>query len=53
MLCSATQFYADFGMLAAGVLNRRRLTRKDCDAAAETMTRVILDRCCGPHASSR
>ncbi len=53
MLWSATQFYADFGMLAADVLNRRRLTRKDFDAAAETMTRVILDGCCGPPASSQ
>ena len=46
MLWSATQFYADFGMLAADVLNRRRLTRTDFDAAAETMIRVILDGCC-------
>ena len=53
MLWSATQFYADFGMLAADVLNRRRLTRKDFDAAAETMTRVILDGCCAPPASSQ
>ena len=53
MLWSATQFYADFGMLAADVLNRRRLTHKDFDAAAETMTRVILDGCCGPPASPR
>ena len=53
MLWSATQFYADFGMLAADVLNRRRLTRQDFDAAAETMTRVILDGCCAPPASSQ
>ncbi len=53
MLWSATQFYADFGMLAADVLNRRRLTHKDFDAAAETMTRVILDGCCAPPASSQ
>ena len=46
MLWSATQFYADFGALAADVLEKRRLTRKDFDAAAETMTRVILDGCC-------
>ena len=45
---SATQFYADFGALAADVLEKRRLTRKDFDAAAETMTRVILDGCCTP-----
>ncbi len=53
MLWSATQFYADFGMLAADVLNRRRLTRMDFDTAAETMTRVILDGCCAPPASSQ
>ena len=53
MLWSATQFYADFGMLAADVLGRRRLTRTDFDAAAETMTKVILDGCCGPAASSQ
>ena len=46
VLWSATQFYADFGMLAADVLNRRKLTRKDFDAAADTMIRVILDGCC-------
>ena len=48
MLWSATQFYADFGTLAADVLEKRRLTRKDFDSAAETMTRVILDGCCTP-----
>lgn len=53
MLWSATQFYADFGALAADVLDRRRLTRADFDAAAETMTRVILDGCCEPPRSSR
>ena len=53
MLWSATQFYADFGMLAADVLNRRQLTRTDFDTAAETMTRVILDGCCAPPASSQ
>ncbi len=53
MLWSSTQFYADFGMLAADVLNRRRLTRKDFNTAAETMTRVILDGCCAPPASSQ
>ncbi len=52
MLWSATQFYADFGMLAADVLGRRRLTRADFDAAAETMTKVILDGCCSPSTSS-
>ena len=46
MLWSATQFYADFETLAADVLGRRRLTRKDYDTAAATMTQVILDGCC-------
>ena len=53
MLWSATQFYADFGVLAANVLEKRRLTRKDFDDAAETMTRVILDGCCTPPRNSR
>lgn len=43
MLWSATEFYADFGAMAADVLEKRRLTRRDFDAAAETITRVILD----------
>ncbi len=53
MLWSTTQFYADFGSLAADVLQRRSLTRKDFDAAAETMTRVILEGCCTPPESPR
>ena len=53
MLWSATQFYADFGALAADVLQKRRLTRRDFDAAAETMIRVILDGCCPPPRSRR
>ena len=32
MLWSATQFYADFGALAADVLEKRSLTKKDFDA---------------------
>ena len=47
MLWSATEFYADYGAMAADVLEKRRLARKDFDAAAETITRVILDGCCG------
>ena len=53
MLWSATQFYADFGVLASDVLEKRRLTQKDFDDAAETMTRVILDGCCTPPRNSR
>ena len=53
MLWSATEFYADFGAMAADVLEKRRLTRKDFDTAAQTITRVILDGCCGPPPSAR
>lgn len=53
MLWSATEFYADYGAMAADVLEKRRLTRKDFDAAAETITRVILDGCCGSPPSGR
>ena len=35
MLCSANRFYAELRMLAADVLNRRRPTRNDFDAAAD------------------
>ena len=47
MLWSATQFYADFGSLAADTLGKRRLTRHDYARAAETITAVVLDGC-GP-----
>ena len=46
MLWSATQFYADFGSLAADTLGKQRLTRKDFAAAAETIAGVVLDGCC-------
>ena len=46
LLWSATQFYADFGSLAADTLCRRRLTRRDFAAAAQTITSVVLDGCC-------
>lgn len=45
MLWSATQFYADFGSLAADTLGKRRLTRKDFAAAAETISTIVLDGC--------
>ena len=45
MLWSATQFYADFAILAADVLEKQRLARKDFEAAADTMIRVMLDGC--------
>ena len=46
MLWSATQFYADHGTLAAGILRRNRLTRKDFDDAAATISAMLLDGCC-------
>ena len=46
MLWSATQFYADFGSLAADTLGKRRLTRRDFADAARTITTVVLDGCC-------
>ena len=46
LLWSATQFYADFGSLAADTLQKRRLTRKDYAVAAKTITAVVLDGCC-------
>ena len=48
MLWSATQFYADFGSLAADTLGKRRLTRRDFTDAAETIATVVLDGCCPP-----
>ena len=45
ILWSATQFYADFGSLAADTLGKRRLTRKDFAAAAETISTIVLDGC--------
>ena len=53
MLWSSTEFYADYGAMAADVLEKRRLTRRDFDAAAETITRVILDGCCGSPPSAQ
>ena len=46
MLWSATQFYADFGSLAADTLGKQRLTRKDFADAAETIATIVLDGCC-------
>ena len=45
MLWSATQFYADFAYLASRVLDKRKLTSKDYEAAAETIVKVVLDGC--------
>ena len=48
MRWSATRFYADCGTLAADLVGKRHRTRKDFDAAAETMIRVIPDGCMRP-----
>ena len=45
MLWPATQFYADFGSLAADTLGKRRLTRRGFVDAAETIAAVVLDGC--------
>lgn len=45
LLWSATQFYADFETLAAGALDRSRLTKTDFAAAADTITQIVLRGC--------
>ena len=45
MLWSATQFYADYGQLAADIINKKRLTTKDFAAAAETISGIVIDGC--------
>ena len=45
MLWSATQFYADYGQLAADIINRKRLTTKDFAEAAETISGIVIDGC--------
>ncbi len=46
MLWSATQFYADYGFVAARTLDKQRLTRKDFATAAETIAETVLHGCC-------
>ena len=43
MLWAATQFYGDFEPLVCDALNKTKLAVSDFDAAAETITRVVLD----------
>ncbi|MDX3928527.1 MAG: TetR family transcriptional regulator C-terminal domain-containing protein [Shinella sp.] len=43
MLWSMTQFYADFELLAADALGRKKLKAEDFEEAADTITRTILD----------
>ena len=45
VLWSATQFYADYGYLAAGIIHRKQLTRRDFATAAETISGLVLDGC--------
>ena len=42
LLWSATQFYADFAILASDALDRTRLTRQDYAVAADTITSIVL-----------
>lgn len=43
MLWAATQFYGDFEPLVCDALNKQKLRISDFHAAAETITRVVLD----------
>ncbi len=45
LLWGATQFYADFGMMAQNGLGAKRLTRAHFAAAAETIAQVVLNGC--------
>ena len=46
LLWSATQFYADYGYLAADALKKKRLTRADFTTAAKVISTIVLDGCC-------
>lgn len=45
LLWGATQFYADFGVMAKNGLGVERLTRADFAAAAETIAQIVLQGC--------
>lgn len=45
MLWGATQFYADFEVLACDALAIKRLTKKDFDEAAVAITAIVLRGC--------
>lgn len=45
LLWGATQFYADFGVMAKNGLGVRRLTRAHFAAGAETIAQVVLNGC--------
>lgn len=53
ILWSATQFYADYGSLAAGIIRRQKLLRKDFDTAAETISGIVLDGCSNDNTSAQ
>jgi AcrR family transcriptional regulator len=45
LLWGSTQFYADFSVMARSALGVRRLDRAHFDAAAETITHVVMKGC--------
>ena len=45
IIWAATQQYADFGVQVRAILGRRKLTDKDFEIAAETVTRLVLAGC--------
>jgi TetR/AcrR family transcriptional regulator len=45
LLWGATQFYADFGVMATNGLGVQRLTRAHFAAAAETIAQIVLNGC--------
>jgi TetR/AcrR family transcriptional regulator len=45
LLWAATQFYADFGVMAKNGLGVKRLTRAHFDAAAGTIAQIVLQGC--------
>jgi len=51
ILWSSTQFYADYGSLAAGIIRKQKLLRKDFTVAAETISGIVLNGCCNVNIS--
>lgn len=45
MLWAATQFYADFGVMAENALETRKISADDYERAAETITGIVLKGC--------
>jgi hypothetical protein len=48
LLWSATQFYAEFDVMARMVLEADRLRARDFEAAAATITQIVLHGCAAP-----